>query len=110
MSAYPYIERRESGPSYLDRSDMRPVLSIHRQMAEERYTNNVELVADWLCVASDDPEPSEYWGLISTNELAQQAFSGKLNAEQCKAALDELRKRYLEDNEPRIAFEAARMA
>jgi RNase P/RNase MRP subunit p30 len=110
VNAYPHIERRDSGPAYLDRSDARPVLPIHRQMAEERYTKDVELIADWLCVASDDREPSEYWGPISTSELAQQAFSGTLNEEQCKAALTELRKRYLEDNESRIAFDAARTA
>ena len=110
MNAYPHIERRESGPAYLDRSDSRPVLSIHRQIAQEKLTEDVTLIADWLCVASEDPEPSEYWGEISTNELAQQAFSGKLNAEQCKAAMDELRKRYLENNESRIAFDAARIA
>ena len=108
--AFPNIERMDSGPAYLDRSEVRPVTAIHRKLAEERYTKDVELIADWLAVSSDDREPCDYFGPISTTELAQMLFSGALNEEQCKAASDELRKRYLDEYESRIAHDAARMA
>jgi hypothetical protein len=108
--AFPNIERVESGPIFLDRAEVRPVTATHRKLAEERYTKDVELIADWLNTASDEREQSDFWGPISTTELAQLLFSGALNQEQCKAASDELRKRYLDDNEARIAHDAARMA
>jgi hypothetical protein len=110
VNAYPHIERRESGPAYLDRSDARPVLSIHRQMAEERYTNDLYLLADWIHSADESREDSDYFGQISSAELVRLCFGGKTNEQQSKAALTELRKRYLEDNKSRIAFDAARIA
>lgn len=110
MSAHPYIERRESGLPWLDRSDTRDITAMERQIAEEKFTNDLFLVADWVHSADESREDCDYFGPISTAELLRLCFGGKTNEQQSKAALDELRKRYLEDNESRIAFEAARIA
>lgn len=110
MSAvFPNIERIDSGPAFMDKSDARPILAVHRQMAEERYTKDLELIADWICTAETDLEDCDYFGPISTAELVRLWFGGEANEQQCKAISDELRKRYLEENESRIAFDAARM-
>lgn len=110
MNAFPNIERRDSGPAYIDRSDTRPITAMERQIAEEKFTNDLFLVADWVHSADENREDSDYFGPISTAELLRLCFGGKTNEQQSKAALDELRKRYLEENESRIAFEAARIA
>lgn len=110
MNAYPNVERRDSAPSFMDRTNVRAVTVVHRQIAEERYTQDVELIADWMNVADDSREHSDYFGPISTAELVRVCFGGKTNEQQSKAALDELRKRYLDEYESRIAFDAARMA
>ena len=110
MNAFPNIERRDSGPACFDRSDTRPVTAMHRQIAEEHLTNDLFQIADWVHCADEAREPCDYFGPISTAELVRLCFGGKTTEQQSKAALDELRKRFLEENESRIAFEAARNA
>lgn len=68
--------------------------------AEGRVCEMVDEVTDFLCGTSIVPrEPSDYFGVISNAELIGVAMNPQSSGEQCKAAMMEIRKRYLKDRE-----------
>lgn len=98
MNAVLNIERRESGPSWADNSDIPDVSRTAILMAEEKTCENTELFYEWLQGHSGcDREPSNFFGPISTDELVRMGLSGKATFSQCSAIWDELRTRFLND-------------
>ena len=86
-----------------DNSNPPELRAAHWILAERRFTKDVELFADWVSCCSEAREPSDYWALISTAELVRMGLSGMCNPEQAKAVLDEIRKRYLADQDVEFA-------
>lgn len=92
-------EKCESGPRHLDKTNAPDLQQVHIDMAEERYTQDVETFADWVACASEEREPSVFWTSISSAELVRVGLSGKCTPEQAQQAWIELRKRYLADQD-----------
>lgn len=80
-------------PEYLE-----PLTPLAQRIGEEDACKDVPLFATWLESASQDRQPSEYFGPISTLELVRDYWlNPRADKDGVHAASIEIRRRFLAD-------------
>lgn len=84
------------------------------EVAKDRLLEDAETVGIWIGGGEigdwDERQPCKYFGPISSQELVKLGLSGKFNAEQAKAAWDELSARFFQAHNERIERDALKNA